>query len=291
MITATLEWFPSDVIELAEANTILRGVVGSTAHGLGIDEEDDRDEMGVFVEPPEYLLGLKRVGRNARLDTGEIATKYERLEHVVARTQPQGVRSGPGDLDVTIYTLRKYAKLALNGNPTVLLLLFLQERDLVSAGLLGRELRAHAEWFVSKAAGRSFLGYMTNQRQRLTGERGQMRVNRPELIRAYGYDTKYAGHVIRLGFQGLELLQSGWITLPMPSDEREHILSIRRGEIEFKEILRLATELERDIEQFLPLSSLPEEPAYEKVDAWLCESYLEHWSDRVPDIFPEPPWT
>ena len=36
-----------------------------------------------------------------------------------------------------------------------------------------------------------------------------MRVNRPELIAAHGYDTKYAGHVLRLGYQGIEFLETG----------------------------------------------------------------------------------
>ena len=45
---------------IVEATTILRGTVGSTVHGLHHGGQDDRDEMAVFVEPPEFLLGLAR---------------------------------------------------------------------------------------------------------------------------------------------------------------------------------------------------------------------------------------
>lgn len=38
--------------ELAEPNTILRCLVGSTVHGISVSDQDDRDEMGVCVEPP-----------------------------------------------------------------------------------------------------------------------------------------------------------------------------------------------------------------------------------------------
>ena len=62
--------------------------------------------MGVCIEPPEYLLGFRR------------------FEHFVYRTQPEGVPSGPGDLDLTVYGLRKYCRLALKGSPTTLLPLF-----------------------------------------------------------------------------------------------------------------------------------------------------------------------
>src|SRR5246127_3985489 len=97
---------------VAEPNTILLGLVGSTVHGVTVDSADDRDEMGICIEPPEYVAGLRV------------------FEHWVFRTQPEGVPSGPGDLDLTIYGLRKYCRLALKGSPTVLLLLFI-EGDLV----------------------------------------------------------------------------------------------------------------------------------------------------------------
>ena len=54
----------------------------------------------------------------------------------------------------------------------------------------------------------------------MTGERGQKNVNRPELVEKYGFDTKHAGHMVGLGFQGIEHLETGYITLPMPEDHR-----------------------------------------------------------------------
>jgi hypothetical protein len=39
---------------IAEPNTILRGLVGSTVHGLVLSGTDDRDEMGVCLEPRRY---------------------------------------------------------------------------------------------------------------------------------------------------------------------------------------------------------------------------------------------
>jgi hypothetical protein len=49
-----------DSREIVERGTILRATVGSTVHSLHHGGQDDRDEMAVFVEPPEYLLGLAR---------------------------------------------------------------------------------------------------------------------------------------------------------------------------------------------------------------------------------------
>src|SRR5207247_439981 len=104
-------------LEIVEQGTILRATVGSTAHGLHHGGQDDRDEMAVFIEPPEYLLGLRLARKQG------VRNPY-RFEHWVERTQPEGARSGPGDLDLVAYSLRKYVRLALKGHPTVLLLLF-----------------------------------------------------------------------------------------------------------------------------------------------------------------------
>src|SRR6185312_1710227 len=86
---------------------------------------------------------------------------------------------GPGDLDLTTYSLRKYARLAAAGNPTILLLLFIPREHLLVQTPLGEELQHLAPAFASQRAVAKFLGYMNNQRERLGGSRGQMRVNRP----------------------------------------------------------------------------------------------------------------
>ena len=44
---------------IAEPNTVLLGLVGSTVHGVTVDAADDRDEMGICIEPPEYVAGLR----------------------------------------------------------------------------------------------------------------------------------------------------------------------------------------------------------------------------------------
>jgi len=51
-------------------------------------------------------------------------------------------RSTGGDLDLTICGLRKWTRLALKGNPTVLLLLFTPDDQLMVCDDLGKELRA-----------------------------------------------------------------------------------------------------------------------------------------------------
>jgi uncharacterized protein len=256
--------------ELVEKGTILRATVGSTLHGLHHGGQDDRDEMAVFVEPPEYLLGLAR----ARGIRGGLYG----FEHFVERTQPEGVRSGPGDLDLVAYSLRKYVRLALKGHPTILLFLFVPDGLLIVKKELGEELRALRPALISKRAGSGYLGYLRGQKERLLGARAQKRVNRPELVEAHGFDTKYAMHAARLGHQGLELLETGRLTLPMPEPARSRVMAIRTGDRTFEEAIAEIDEVEQLLAEALERTSLPPEPDRERVNAFLVDAYRRAWA-------------
>lgn len=245
--------------EIAEHHTILRAVVGSNVHGLARNGQDDRDEMGVCLEPPECVIGLRR---------------FEQWTH---RTQPDGVRSGPGDLDVTIYSLRKWVRLALAGNPTVLILLYVPEASLVKASWYADELRALAPAFASKVAGQAFLGYLEAQRRRMTGEQGRKGTNRPELVAAYGYDTKYAMHALRLGLQGCEYLWTGRLTLPMSEHDRGMLMEVREGLVPLQEVAERIASIQEQLRQLLETSPLPPEPDRDRVEAFLLETYMTYW--------------
>lgn len=258
------------ILELVERSTILRATVGSTVHGLHHGGQDDRDEMAVYLEPPEYLVGLRLVRKSG------VRTPF-RFEHWVERTQPEGVRSGPGDLDLVAYSLRKYVRLALKGHPTVLLLLFVPDELTLVETDEGRSLRGLAPALLSRRAGRGYLGYLRGQKERLVGTRGQMRVNRPELVEAHGFDTKYAMHALRLGYQGIELLEAGRVTLPMAEPERSRVMAVRLGERSFEETLAEIEDVERRLENALERTALPELPDRATVDAFLVGAYRRAW--------------
>jgi predicted nucleotidyltransferase len=253
---------------IVEASTILRGTVGSTVHGLHYGGQDDRDEMAIFLEPPEFLIGL----RHARS-----GSSWGPFEHYIERTQPNGARSGPGDLDLVAYSLRKWLRLAVAGNPTVVLLLFSPADTLLVCTDRGQALRELAPAIVSRRAGPRFLGYMRSQKERLIGTRGQRRVNRPELIEAHGFDTKYAMHVARLGLQGIELMTTGRLTLPMADPDRTRVMAIRRGEVPIEETIVQLEEIERRLATAVEQSPLPAEPDEQRLGAFVIDAYREAW--------------
>jgi hypothetical protein len=249
----------------ALAGEILRGLVGSTAHGMELPGTDDRDETGVFLEPAAHVAGIR-----PPLDTFQ------------SRTQPDGARSGYGDVDLVLYSLRHFLRLATAGNPSILVLLFTP--TLITSSPVGEELRALTPAIVSRRASHRFLGFLDAQRQRMVGEGKQNRVpKRPELVAAHGYDTKYAAHALRLGLQGVTLATTGRLRLPMPDDERAVLLTVRRGEVSFGEALSLVDEQRERLDRIVARGAgvLPAEPDLARVDEWAVGAHQRFWRAGV----------
>ncbi len=247
------------VRDIALGNEILRGVVGSTCHGTAIEGQDDRDEMGVFVEPPEHVCGLSS------------------CDHYIQRDQPEGVRSQPGDLDLAMYSLRKFCALAVKGNPSVILLLWLPSH--LSKTRLGAELVALREAFISKESGRRFLGYLKDQKSKLAGERAHT-VNRPELVAKYGYDTKFAMHALRLGVEGVELMTHRRLTLPVAEPNLSTLRAVRAGQISYAAAMKLIEDAEARLRDLVEACAW--EADIEGVIRFMVRAHLEHWRSSGP---------
>ena len=249
--------------EVALNGEILRTVVGSGVHGIAIAGTDDHDEMGVYIEPPENVVGIQGSA-----------------QHYVFRTQPEGARSGPGDTDLVSYSLHKYLRLAAKGNPTALLPLYAPTDSVITVTPLGEELRRLAPKVLSQAAVRRFLGYLQAQRQRLLGHSQGKVPNRPELVERYGYDVKYASHALRLAYQGLEVARDARLTLPMPSEERERVLTVKRGDVQrLEDVLAEIASVQGQVEDLLATGKtpLPAEPDYAAISDWAVSAHRRHW--------------
>jgi uncharacterized protein len=262
---------------IAEQGMILRVQVGSGVHGTAVTGQDDRDEMGLCLEPPQFITGLARVP-NGTGGQGP-SVRFEQYERHTAWDRPGGLanRSGAGDLDVIIYSARKWARLALAGNPTVLLVLFVPDSEVVFRDAVGAELAGNAHRFVSRLAAGRYLGYLAGQKAAMTGQVGA-HTNRPELVAVHGYDTKYAMHALRLGLQGIELLTTGRITLPVPEPHRGYLRSIRRGERPLAEVLDAIGDAEAQLARLRDSATVPGQPDRRWVDGWLHHSYLNFWT-------------
>ena len=241
--------------EVECGNILAIAEVGSTAHGIALEGTDDLDLTIVRVEPfPELVTGS------------------ESRQSMMIRTQPDGVRSRVGDIDLQVYTARKFARLALGGNPSILNVLYVPSYHHERQGW--KQLRQGLQRYTpSKRAGNAFLGYMRQQMERWQGLRGQKNVTRPELVEAYGFDTKYAAHIVRLGYQGTVYMREGRIPIPLPTDFAERIKSLRTGGLNEIEALDWARQVEDELHSAIVDSKLPDGPNIAGADLLLVDSY------------------
>ncbi|MGI8685813.1 MAG: DNA polymerase beta superfamily protein [Acidimicrobiales bacterium] len=250
-------------------STILLVEVGSTAHGTGLPGGEDHDELGVVVEAPGDVLGLDERG----------------FVTVMQRTQPEGSRSGPGDTDRTLHSLRRFLRMAAGGNPSILMALW---APVLQATDEGRELQALGEAFVGRHVVPRYRGYMQSQAERLAGTRGgghgkRGGGQREELVEAHGYDTKYAMHCARLGFQCIELLTTRHLDLPVQGEPAEWLRSVRRGEIHYDEWRARCDVLDAELELLGRDESYPAGLERARIADWSIRAHQRLWADLAAD--------
>lgn len=226
----------------------LEVLVGSRLYGVH-GEDSDYDYLGFVVEPPEKILGFSLFEQE-------------------------------GGSDRTIYGLRKFCHLLLKGNPTLIETLWAPERFHKECSSYGRELLDRRHQFVSKRILRAYLGYMTQQKERLLGTRGQMDVKRKALVEKFGYDTKYAAHLIRLAIMGTILGRTGALQLPLAEKHQAIVLDIRHGGWAKEDVIILAENHEREMERLLAESHLPPDPDSGAVEQWMLSVYERQWREK-----------
>ena len=230
-------------------------VGGSELHGAKVHGTDDLDIYGVYIEPPEMVLGL------------------ESVPHFEWSTAGNDRRNGPHDIDITLYSLKKWAGLACKGNPTALHFLFAQG---VLRNAIWSEVVRSRSVFLSRTFVKPFLGFADDQLKRMAGAKGRgKKGQRPEIEAKFGYDVKAAMHTLRLLYECKELLFEGTITLPRP--ERDFLIRVRTGKYSMDKVVAMAQKLFAECEETAEASLLPERVDRGAISLLLTNAYRKAW--------------
>jgi hypothetical protein len=239
------------------ASTILVVEVGSTAHGTGLPGREDHDEIVIYVESPEVIFGPGLPPRAAQL-----------------RTQPEGVPSGPGDTDRSMYSLRHFLHLAASGNPSILMVMW---APLIRTTPIGESLRELAPSFVGRHLVPKYRGYMQAQRDRLLGLRGGRHGQLRHDETGVGFDTKYAMHAARLGYQGIELLRTRALLLPIPGPTGDWLREVRGGKVDLDAVIANIDTLDHVLRDLGADESIPAGPDRAVIAAWSANAHRRAW--------------
>jgi predicted nucleotidyltransferase len=236
-------------------NLIQAFIGGSQLHGAKVDGTDDTDWYGVFIETPAKMIGL------------------DRDEHFVFTTGGKLGGNGPRDVDVCLYSLRKWAGMAAKGNPSALHFAFAKPGF---STLWWDRIVQQRNLFASKHHVTPFLKFADDQMERLCGRKGQKNIHRAALEQEHGYDTKYAMHVVRLYLEAREYMETGRITLPNPKVDL--LIAIRQGKYKLSEIEEMGKDLENEAMAAQRNSTLPEAVNLNEITNLITEVYLSFWN-------------
>lgn len=98
---------------------------------------------------------------------------------------------------------------------------------------------------------------------------------RKEMVDDYGYDVKFAMHLIRLLLEGKELLETGKVVFPLKDETL--LRDIRAGQYSMAEISEMAEDIENEVNLAFETSPLPSKPDYNAINNLLVsinESYV-----------------
>jgi uncharacterized protein len=157
------------------------------------------------------------------------------------------------------WELQKFLILALKANPNVLECLntpLIEYADAIAEKLLSIK-----QIFFSKLVYQTYNGYVMSQFKKLEQDlrtRGEIR-------------PKHAMHLIRLLLQGIEILKSNELNIKV-SQNREQLLSIKRGEISWDDLNIWRLKLHKEFEKAFAETKLPESPDYEKANEFLIKA-------------------
>jgi predicted nucleotidyltransferase len=242
-------------------------IMGSFAYGCSSDMSDT-DIYGFCIPPknivfphtnPDYILGFDAVPHNFE--------QYQQHHIMDALFDP------PREYDISIYNIVKYFKLCANGNPNMIDSLFVPRRCITYMSPIGELVRENRHLFLSKKCWHTFKGYAYSQLHKMsikvpTGKRA-------ESFQKYGYDVKFAYHLVRLLDEINQILSTGTLDI---EQNREQLKSIRRGEWSQEKIYQYFEWKERSLEQLAQDSKeVPYKVRWDEIRELLFKCLKIHW--------------
>jgi uncharacterized protein len=191
-------------------------IMGSFAYGVSSDTSDL--DVYAFCIPDREILFPNEYGW---------IHGFEENPHNFEQFQKHHISLDEKVYDVTIYNISKYFRLVANGNPNMIDSLFVPERCITYQNEIGKLVRKNRHIFLSKKCWHTFKGYAYAQLNKMRTKKPDPNSKRYKLYQKYGFDVKFAYHLVRLLNEVEQIMIEGDIDLER---NREQLKAIRRGE-------------------------------------------------------------
>lgn len=258
-------------------NTHYLTVMGSVSYGVS-GVSSDVDVYG-FCIPPKDLVFPHLAGEIPGF--GRQVERFDQwMQHHV---QPPDGRETT--YDFAVFGIVRYFQLCMECNPNMIDSLFTPRRCVMHSTQLGEVVRENRRLFLHKGAWHKFRGYAYSQMHKIKGKVNSSNPDRARTIAQFGYDVKFAYHVVRL----LDEIEQIMVEQDLDLERnREQLKSIRRGEWTLEQIERHFEAKERSLEQTYATSSLPHAPDEAKIKEVLLGCLEMHFGSIEAAVRREP---
>lgn len=242
-------------------------IMGSIAYGVA-EDDSDMDVYGFAIPPRDWTFPHLR-GEIPGFD--EPGQQFDQIQQ--HHMMDASARGGKGqEYDLTIYSIVKYFKLLMDNNPNIIDSLFVPRHCVVYSTAIGELVRERRHIFLHKKCWSTFKGYAYAQLHK-------MRTKVPEgsriaIIEKYGYDVKFAYHVVRMLNEIEQLLVEGDLDL---ARNKEQLKAIRRGEWSQQAVEDYFETKEKQLEQCYVDSKLPAQPNKVAIKELLLNCFEQHY--------------
>ena len=242
-------------------------VMGSIAYGVA-EDKSDMDIYGFAIPPRDWVFPHLR-GEVSGFDDAGPSFEQIQQHHMFDKS----ARGGKGqEYDLTIYSIVKYFKLLLENNPNIIDSLFVPRNCVLYSTSVGEMVREHRHVFLHKGCWPRFKGYAYAQVNRMRSKNAVGK--RKQTIDEFGYDLKFAYHVVRLLNEVEQILIEGDLDL---ARNKEQLKAIRRGEWSLDKVEGYFAEKEKQLEKLYLESTLPVEPAKQAIKNLLLQCLEQHY--------------
>lgn len=244
-------------------------MMGSVAYGVASDTSDV-DIYG-FAIPPKEMIFPHLAGEIAGFGT-PIKRFEQYQEHHIH--DPDALGGSGRTYDLQIFSLVKFFQLTMENNPNVIDSLFTPAPCVLYSTKIGNIVRERRRDFLHKGAWAKFKGYAYQQVHKMEIKNPAEGSRRRELIEQFGFDVKFAYHVVRLLDEVEQILVEGDIDLQR---NREQLKAIRRGDWTADQVREYFARKEKALETAYTQSRLPHGPDEAKIKRLLLDCLEEHF--------------
>jgi predicted nucleotidyltransferase len=189
--------------------------------------------------------------------------------------------------DFQVFSIVKYFQLCMECNPNMIDSLFTARRCVMHSTPVAEIVRENRRLFLHKGAFHKFRGYAYAQLSKIKNKVNSSNPDRAKSVESFGYDVKFAYHLIRLLDECEQILVEHDLDLER---NREQLKAIRRGEWTLEQVEGHFTAKERTLESIYAASSLrrsPDEKAIKDVLMTCLEAYwgsIDTMIKREPSV-------